>query len=100
MPTFIFSSSLSYPSISNCSGLYLSKNVMGLFQALLTRNVDGAMESVERLQGSNIPEELMQSINNDINTYMQGVNQMKLLETKMEDTEEKGKVLVNKPSKK
>ena len=85
---------------SETEAISLSQNVMGLFQALLTRNVDGAMESVEKLQHSNIPEELMTSINNDINTYMQGISQIRLIETKMETQEEAGKVLVNKPSKK
>ena len=85
---------------SEADAMALSQNVMGLFQALLTRNVDSAMENVERLQQLNIPEELMTSINNDINTYMQGVTQVRLIETKMDTPEEKGKVLVNKPSKK
>lgn len=85
---------------SENEALDLSKNIMGLFQSLLTRNVDSAIENMDRLQQSSIPEELLTSINNDINTYMQGVTRIQALETKIESMEEKGKVLEKKPAKK
>jgi len=66
------------------NSLELSKNVIGLFQSLLTRNVESTIESMEKLESSNIPEEVFISINNDINTYLQGVNQIKTLQEKIE----------------
>ena len=71
--------------------LDLSKNVMGLFQALLTRNVDTAMENVSKLQKACIPEEVVTAINKDINTYLQGITQIKSLESKIESSDSKVK---------
>lgn len=80
--------------------LDLSKNVINLFQALLTRNVDTAIENMNKLQKTCIPEEVVISINQDINTYLQGITQVKALEGKIQGMEEKGKVLEKKTTKK
>ena len=79
--------------------LDLSKNVMSLFQALLTRNVDTAIENMDKLQKTCIPDDVAVSINQDINTYMQGINQIRLIEGKINDSS-KGKVLEKKQTKK
>ena len=79
--------------------LDLSKNVMGLFQSLLTRNVDNAIENMDKLQRTCIPDDVALSINQDINTYMQGINQIRLIEGKLNETS-KGKVLEKKQTKK
>ena len=71
--------------------LDLSKNVVGLFHALLTRNIDTAMENVSKLQKACIPEEVVTAINKDINTYLQGITQIKSLESKIESSDSKVK---------
>jgi len=80
--------------------LNLSKNVMGLFQALLTRNVDSAIENMNKLQNSCIPETVVNAINQDISTYLQGITQIKTLEEKIGKTEETGKILGKRNDKK
>ena len=72
---------------------------MSLFQALLTRNVDTAIENMDKLQKTCIPDDIATSINQDINTYMQGINQIRLIEGKINDSS-KGKVLEKKQTKK
>ncbi len=68
--------------------LDLSRNVIGLFSSLLNRNIDSAIENMDKIQRSTVSPELIASINNDINTYIQGVSQIKLLESKIEGQEE------------
>lgn len=68
--------------------LDLSKSVMGLFESLLTRNVESTIENMSKLQKSTISHEVMTSINNDIQTYIQGVSQIKALEEKIGETKE------------
>ena len=70
---------------SEKNALELSQNIMGLFQSLLTRDVDGTIKNMKELQKRIIPEELATTINDDITTYMQGVKQIKLLEEKIEN---------------
>jgi len=79
----------------------LSKNIIGLFQALLTRNIDDAIDNMNRLQRTSIPQELITSINNDVNTHIQGIAQVKTLESKIENYESKGgkKVFEKTPTK-
>lgn len=67
--------------------LDISHNIMGLFQSLLTRDVNSAVQNMDKLQKASVPEELMISITNDINTYIQGVSQIKALEEKMDSIE-------------
>ena len=73
---------------SEKKALDLSKSVMGLFQSLLTRNVESTIENMNRLEKTSIPHELMLSINNDISTYIQGVSQIKAIEEKLESSKE------------
>ena len=61
---------------------------MGLFESLLTRNVESTIENMSKLQKSSISHEVMTSINNDIQTYIQGVSQIKALEEKIVETKE------------
>ena len=80
--------------------LDLSKNIMRLFQALLTRNVDMAMENVSKLQKGCIQEDMVTAINKDINTYLQGINQVKVLEGKIEESDVKVKKIEKKTKQK
>jgi len=68
--------------------LDLSRSVMGLFQSLLARNVESTIENMNKLQQTSISHELMTSINNEINTYIQGVSQIKALEEKISESKE------------
>lgn len=65
--------------------LELSQNVMQLFQSLLDRNVDGAVKNMEQLRCSNLSADIFESLNQDIQVYLQGLNQASHLEKKMEN---------------
>jgi hypothetical protein len=54
---------------------------------------------MDKLQKTCIPDDVAVSINQDINTYMQGINQIRLIEGKINDSS-KGKVLEKKQTKK
>lgn len=71
------------------NALDLSKNIMDLFQSLLTRDVESTIQNMEKLQKRVIPDELAATLTNDVNTYIQGVNQIKALEEKIGNVEEK-----------
>lgn len=73
---------------SERQALDLSRNVMKLFQSLLSRNVEGTIENMNRLEQASIPQEVMTSINNDINTYIQGVSQIKFIEERIGSSKE------------
>ena len=82
----------------NCKNL--SKNIISLFESLLTRNTEGAIENMDKIQASSISPELITSIKNDINTYIQGVSQIKLLEDKIDGAPETTKPKVLDKNKK
>lgn len=64
--------------------LDLSQNVIGLFQSLLTRNVDSAVENIEKLKQSSLPESLLTALNHDIEVYLKGLNQTAVVEQRIE----------------
>jgi len=53
--------------------LALSKNVIDLFQSLLVRNVDLTRENIKKLGQSNIGELVLNSINQNVKTYIDEV---------------------------
>lgn len=57
--------------------LELSKNVMDLFQALLTGNIAGTKEHLELIRNSQIPLDLVETINEDIDNYIESVKVLK-----------------------
>ena len=64
--------------------LDLSENVIGLFQSLLSRNVAGAVENMEKLKSSSISADTFALLNKDIEVYLQGLNQAAKLEGRVE----------------
>lgn len=64
--------------------LDLSGNVIGLFQSLLSRNVTGAVENMEKLKQSSLSADTFALLNKDIEVYLQGLNQASQLEGKVE----------------
>ncbi len=64
--------------------LNLSENVIGLFQSLLSRNVAGAVENMEKLKGANLSADTFALLNRDIEVYLQGLNQATQLEGRVE----------------
>ena len=64
--------------------LDLSGNVIGLFQSLLSRNVTGAVEYMEKLKQSSLSADTFALLNKDIEVYLQGLNQASQLEGKVE----------------
>ena len=71
------------------SALELSQSVMGLFQSLLTRNVDTAQENIERISNIGINNDTLELINRDISNYMLNLNLI------VKDNDSKTKVLTN-----
>lgn len=65
--------------------LMLCQNIMGLFESLLTRNVDGTLESMKEITQSSIPQEFLTTINKDVQLYINGINQVKSIEKKIEN---------------
>lgn len=57
--------------------LELSKNVMDLFQALLSRNLEGTRENLELLKSSQIPMELVETIDKEVDGYLDSVRGLK-----------------------
>ena len=64
--------------------LDLSKNVIELFQSLLSRNVTGAVENMEKLKQSSLSANTFELLNKDIEVYLQGLRQSTQLEGKVE----------------
>ena len=62
--------------------LELSHGVMNLFQALLSRNVEEATSHLELLKRSNLPTEILDSLNNDMVSLITNINTSKRLEEK------------------
>ena len=57
---------------------------MQLFQSLLDRNVDSAVENMEQLRCSNLSSGIFESLNRDIQVYLQGLNQAGHIEERIE----------------
>lgn len=64
--------------------LDLSENVIGLFQSLLSRNVEGAVENMEKLKQSSLSADTFALLNRDIEVYLQGLNQATQLEGRVD----------------
>lgn len=64
--------------------LDLSENVIGLFQSLLSRNVAGAVENMEKLKQSSLSADTFALLNRDIEVYLQGLNQATQLEGRVD----------------
>lgn len=64
--------------------LELSQNVMHLFQSLLDRNVDSAVENMEQLRRSNLSSGIFESLNRDIQVYLKGLDQAGHIEERIE----------------
>lgn len=64
--------------------LDLSKNVIELFQSLLSRNVTGAVENMEKLKQSSLSANTFELLNKDIEVYLHGLRQSTQLEGKVE----------------
>lgn len=58
----------------------ISKDIMALFQSLLTQNTESAKENIERLKQSSLPTEVIDTINKDIDEYILGIEKSKILE--------------------
>jgi hypothetical protein len=82
--------------------LELSRNVIGLFTSLLSRNIGSTKETVELLKASQLPDELFETLNRDIELYIQGIRDTKMISEQpelpktKESTSVKTKKLVNK----
>ena len=61
---------LTYGRETENISLEISKNVIELFQSILTRNVDSAEENMRKLKETSISSELFNLINRDITTYI------------------------------
>ncbi len=64
--------------------LELTQNVMHLFQSLLDRNVDSAVENMEQLRRSSLSADIFAALNKDIEVYLQGLNQASHIEERIE----------------
>jgi len=67
---------ISFGRNSENEALELSRNVMELFQSILTRNVDSAVYNMEKLKEIGINDETFALINKDINIYINGLEQI------------------------
>ena len=55
--------------------LQITQNVFDLFQSLLTRNAEAAEQNMELLQKSTLSSDVLAVISQDIETYLNGLNQ-------------------------
>lgn len=55
--------------------LEISQNVINLFKSLLDRNVDGAVDNIEKLRSSSLSTDILASLNKDVEIYLQELNQ-------------------------
>ena len=60
--------------------LEISKNAIGLFTALLEGNTSQTMESMRLLQGTSIPQDVLDTISRDIEVHIEGIKQREQLE--------------------
>lgn len=86
LPIILFELALGKGQNTEEKALQLSHNVMDLLQSLLTRNVDGAIHHMELLKSANLPEELLNSLNAEVNAYLGDVNQAFLFNSKQENS--------------
>ena len=64
--------------------LKLSQNLIGLFESLLTKNTDKALDNMELLRESHLPEEIYGALNSDITTYLKNVSESNRLTERVE----------------
>lgn len=64
--------------------LELSQNVMQLFQSLLDRNVDSAVENMEQLRRTSLSADVFESLNRDIQVYLQGLDRAGHINSRIE----------------
>lgn len=55
--------------------LQITQNVFDLFQSLLTRNAEAAEQNMQLLQKSTLSNEIISVLSQDIETYLNGLNQ-------------------------
>ncbi len=55
---------------SEASSMTLTKGVIDLFQSLLERNVTGVNSNMDAIKRLNVPKELMQALNKDVQTFI------------------------------
>lgn len=67
--------------------LDLSNNVVGLFEAILSRNIEGTVENIQKLKQSTLSEETYRLINRDIKTYLENLSGLGKIEGHIEDFE-------------
>ena len=58
----------------------ISGDIMALFQALITQNVESAKENIEKLKQSTLPTEVIDTINKDVDEYILGIEKSKIIE--------------------
>ena len=79
--------------------LKLSQNLIGLFESLLTKNTDEALDNMELLRESNLPEEIYSTLNSDITTYLKNVSESNRLTERVKkydiDESSKGEFVLN-----
>lgn len=65
----------------------LSHNVIQLFQAIISRNVDSTIDNIEQLKKSNIPTEIFEILNKDVERYLEDLNNYRSItdELKIQD---------------
>lgn len=62
------------------SSLELSQSVIELFQSMLERNADKAVFNMEKLKNSNLPSNIMELLNKDIELYLSGIEKVSELD--------------------
>ena len=70
-PLIIGQLALSKGLESEKNAIELSKNVIGLFQALIAGNIEGTKQNLELIKQSQIPLELLQSIDSGVSGYLE-----------------------------
>ncbi len=65
-------------------GMELTKNVMSLFQTLLSRNLSGALVQMQQLQNHLISSDTLAILNGDIKHYLNEVNQAQNIQNRVE----------------
>ena len=93
LPLIVSELAMSEGKKTEKEALKLSKNIIGLFTSLLTRNVGSTKETVQLLKDSMLPDELFDHLNSDIENYLEGIRQQE----KIEEISDKPKQLLNKP---
>ncbi len=76
--------------------LDLTRNVIGLFNALLTGNAEETIEGIRMLQETSIPQELLEKISEDIEVHLEGIKRKEELSA----IEERKPMLMSSTTKK